>query len=112
MVCYLMIPLTPKSKLDEDLQGKSVDPTYYRRMIGSLMYLTSIKRIFRYLKGTIDMGLWFSKYSCITLTTYADADHAGSQDIRRNTSGSAQFLGDKLVNCSFKKQKSTAISST
>ncbi|GKB69094.1 retrovirus-related pol polyprotein from transposon TNT 1-94 [Tanacetum coccineum] len=60
-------------------------------------HLHAIKRIFRYLKGTIDMGLWYSKYSCITLTAYADADHAGCQDTRRNTSGSAQFLGDKLV---------------
>ncbi|GKF27353.1 hypothetical protein Tco_0083247 [Tanacetum coccineum] len=58
------------------------------------------------------MGLWYSKDSCITLTAYADTDHAGCQDTRRSTSGSAQFLGDKLVNCSFKNQKSTAISST
>ncbi|GKB86082.1 hypothetical protein Tco_0958354 [Tanacetum coccineum] len=46
----------------------------------------------------------------MALTAYADADHAGCQDIRRSTSGSAQFLGDKLVNWSSKKQKSTAIS--
>ncbi|GJS54240.1 retrovirus-related pol polyprotein from transposon TNT 1-94 [Tanacetum coccineum] len=108
-------PMVEKSKLDEDLQGKPVDPTHYRGMIGSLMYLTSsrpdlafavcmcaryqakpiekhlhaVKRIFRYLKGTIDMGLWYSKDSFITLTTYADADHAGCQDTRRSTSGSA-----------------------
>nr|GEV29676.1 hypothetical protein [Tanacetum cinerariifolium] len=76
-----------KIKLDEDLQGKPVDATLYRGMIGSLMYLTSsrpdltyaiclcaryqakptekhlntIKRIFRYLKGTINMGFWYSK---------------------------------------------------
>ncbi|GKF73904.1 hypothetical protein Tco_0220236, partial [Tanacetum coccineum] len=58
------------------------------------------------------MGLWYSKDSCITLIAYADADHVGCQDTRRSTSGSAQFLGDKLVRWSFKKQKSTAISST
>ncbi|GKC71581.1 hypothetical protein Tco_1117464 [Tanacetum coccineum] len=58
------------------------------------------------------MGLWYSKDSCITLTTYVDADHAGCQDTRRSTSGSAQFLGEKLVSWSSKKQKSTAISST
>ncbi|GJT92298.1 retrovirus-related pol polyprotein from transposon TNT 1-94 [Tanacetum coccineum] len=44
--------------------------------------------------------------------TYADADHAGCQDTRRSTSGSAQFFGDKLVSWSLKKQKSTAISTT
>ncbi|GKC25411.1 retrovirus-related pol polyprotein from transposon TNT 1-94 [Tanacetum coccineum] len=48
----------------------------------------------------------------MTLTAYADADHAGCQDTRRSTSRSAQFLGDKLVNWSSKKQKSTAISTT
>ncbi|GJS91950.1 retrovirus-related pol polyprotein from transposon TNT 1-94 [Tanacetum coccineum] len=64
------------------------------------------------LKGTINMGLWYSKDSCMSLTAYADADHAGCQDTRHSTSGSAQFLGDKLVSWSSKKQKSTAISST
>ncbi|GKE71350.1 hypothetical protein Tco_1529422, partial [Tanacetum coccineum] len=41
----------------------------------------SYKRIFRYLKGTSDMGLWYSKDSCIALTTYADANHVGSKHI-------------------------------
>nr|GFA54613.1 copia protein [Tanacetum cinerariifolium] len=48
----------------------------------------------------------------MALTAYADAVHAGCQDTRRSTSGSAQFLGDKLVSWSFKKQKSTPISTT
>ncbi|GJY99826.1 hypothetical protein Tco_0517256, partial [Tanacetum coccineum] len=48
----------------------------------------------------------------MSMTAYADADHAGCQDTRRSTSGSAQFLGDKLVSWSSKKQKYTAISST
>ncbi|GJS29128.1 reverse transcriptase domain-containing protein [Tanacetum coccineum] len=63
-------------------------------------------------KGTINTGLWYSKDTGMSLTAYADADHAGCQDTRRSTSGSAQFLGDKLVSWSSKKQKSTAISST
>ncbi|GJV96686.1 retrovirus-related pol polyprotein from transposon TNT 1-94 [Tanacetum coccineum] len=75
-------PMVEKNKLDKDLQGTSVDATLYRDMIGSLTYLMS------------------------------NADHAGFQDTRRSTSGSAQFLGDKLVSWSSKKQKSTAISST
>ncbi|GKD21899.1 hypothetical protein Tco_1223602 [Tanacetum coccineum] len=107
-------------------------------MIGSLMYLTSsrpelvfvvcmcaryqakptekhlyvVKRIFRYLKGTINMGLWYSKDSCIALTALADADHAGCQYTIKSTSGSMQLLGDRLVSWSLKKQKSTVISST
>ncbi|GJT84233.1 retrovirus-related pol polyprotein from transposon TNT 1-94 [Tanacetum coccineum] len=54
----------------------------------------------------------YSKDTDMSLTAYADADHAGCQDTRCSTSGSAQFLGDKLVSWSSKKQKSTAISST
>ncbi|GJT09795.1 retrovirus-related pol polyprotein from transposon TNT 1-94 [Tanacetum coccineum] len=88
-------PMVDKSKLDEDLQGKPVDPTHYRGMI-----------------GTIDMGLWYSKDSCITLTAYADADHAGCQDTKRSTSGSAQFMTDKLVRWLSKNKKCTTISST
>ncbi|GJW15923.1 retrovirus-related pol polyprotein from transposon TNT 1-94 [Tanacetum coccineum] len=131
-------PMIKTKKLDEDLQGKPVDATLYHGMIGSLMYLTAsrpdlnyavclcaryqakptdkhlqaVKRIFRYLNGTINIGLWYSKDTDMSLTAYADADHAGCQDTRRSTSGSAQFLGDKLVSWSSKKQKSTAISST
>ncbi|GJR27893.1 hypothetical protein Tco_1104125 [Tanacetum coccineum] len=130
--------MVEKNKLEKDLQGTPVDATLYRGMIGSLMYLTSsrpeliyavclcawyqanpiekhlntVKQIFRYLKGTINMGIWYSKDTVMSLTAYADAYHVGSQDTRRSTYGSAQFLGDKLVSWSSKKQKSTAISST
>ncbi|GKB74779.1 hypothetical protein Tco_0936191, partial [Tanacetum coccineum] len=62
--------------------------------------------------GTINWGLWYPKDTAMALTTYADADHASCQDTRRSTSGSAQFLGDKLVRWSSMKQKSTAISTT
>ncbi|GKB61382.1 uncharacterized mitochondrial protein-like protein [Tanacetum coccineum] len=58
------------------------------------------------------MGLWYLKDTGMSLTSYSDADHTGCQDTRRSTSGCAQFLGDKLVSWSSKKQKSTLISST
>ncbi|GJR11002.1 hypothetical protein Tco_0793654 [Tanacetum coccineum] len=58
------------------------------------------------------MGLSYSKDTKMSLTAYADADHAGCQDTRHSTSRRAQFLGDKLVSWSLKKQKSTAILST
>ncbi|GKA34400.1 retrovirus-related pol polyprotein from transposon TNT 1-94 [Tanacetum coccineum] len=96
-------PMVDKTKLDADLQGKLVDPTYYRGMIGSLMYLTSSRP---------DLIFAYSKDIDISLTAYADAVHARYQDSRRSTSGSAQLLGDKLFSWSSKKQKSTAISST
>ncbi|GJS73948.1 retrovirus-related pol polyprotein from transposon TNT 1-94 [Tanacetum coccineum] len=131
-------PMVEKMKLDEDRQGKLVDPTCFRRMVGSLMYLSAsrpdivfvvcmcaryqakptkkhlhaIKRIFRYLKGTIHMGLWYPKDFGFALRAFVDADYTGCQDTRRSTSGSAQFLRDKLVSWSSKKQKSTAISTT
>nr|GEX43106.1 hypothetical protein [Tanacetum cinerariifolium] len=108
---FVDTPMVEKSKLDKDLQGKLVDATLYRDMIGSLMYLTSSRPDLIY-AGTINMGLWYSKDTDMSLTAYADADHAGCQDTRRSTSGSAQFLGDKLVSWSSKKQKSTAILST
>ncbi|GJU14318.1 retrovirus-related pol polyprotein from transposon TNT 1-94 [Tanacetum coccineum] len=90
-----------KYKLDEDTQGKAVDPTHYRGMVGTFMYLTSSRP---------DLGLWYSKDSSIALTAFADADHAGCQDTRQSTSGSMQLLGDKLVSWSSKRQKSVAIS--
>ncbi|GJV97364.1 retrovirus-related pol polyprotein from transposon TNT 1-94 [Tanacetum coccineum] len=52
-------------------------------------HLQEVKRIFRYLNGTINMGLWYSKDTDMSLTVYADADHVGCQDTRRSTSGSA-----------------------
>ncbi|GKF54332.1 hypothetical protein Tco_0161242, partial [Tanacetum coccineum] len=70
-------------------------------------HLEAIKCVFWYLKGTINMGLWYTKDNAMSLTAYADADHAGCQDSR-----SAQFLGDRLVSWSSKKQRSTAISTT
>ncbi|GJS66743.1 hypothetical protein Tco_0681307 [Tanacetum coccineum] len=75
-------------------------------------HLKAVKRVFRYLQRTINMGLWYPKDTAMALTAYADADHAGCKDTRRSTSGSAQFLSDKLVSWSSKKQTSTSISST
>ncbi|GJX16881.1 retrovirus-related pol polyprotein from transposon TNT 1-94 [Tanacetum coccineum] len=97
-------PMVDRLKLDEDLMGIPAKPTK--------KHFEAIKRVFRYLKGTINMGLWYPKDNAMSLTAYADADHAGCQDSRRSTSGSAQFLGDRLVSWSSKKQRSTAISTT
>ncbi|GKE61503.1 retrovirus-related pol polyprotein from transposon TNT 1-94, partial [Tanacetum coccineum] len=125
------------TKLDADLQGTPVDQTKYRSMIGGLMYLTAsrpniafatfvcaryqarptgkhlkeAKRIFRYLRQTINMGLWYSKDYGFELIAYVDADHAGCNDDCKITSRGIQFLGDKLVSWSSKKQDCTAMSS-
>ncbi|GJX50171.1 hypothetical protein Tco_0277016 [Tanacetum coccineum] len=58
------------------------------------------------------MGMWYPRDTGFNLTAFADADHAGCQDSRKSTSGSAQFLREKLVSWSSKKQKCTAISTT
>ncbi|GKE42895.1 retrovirus-related pol polyprotein from transposon TNT 1-94, partial [Tanacetum coccineum] len=87
-----------------------VDPTLYQSK-PTKKHLEAVKRVFWYLQGSINMGLWYPKDTTMALTAYADADHAGCQDTRRSTSGSAQFLGDKLVSWSSKKQTSTSISS-
>nr|GEZ60354.1 hypothetical protein [Tanacetum cinerariifolium] len=131
-------PIVEKSKLDEDKEGKAVDPSHYCGMIGTLLFQTAsrpdlqfaicvcaryharptekyvhaVKRIFRYLRGIVHRGLWYPKDSSVALTAFADADHAGCQDTRRSTSGSVQFLGERLISWSSKRQKSDAISST
>ncbi|GJS35752.1 retrovirus-related pol polyprotein from transposon TNT 1-94 [Tanacetum coccineum] len=128
-------PLATKPKLDVDLSGEPVDQSDYRSKIGSLMYLTSsrpdlvqavcycaryqarptqkhlkkVKRIFKYLKGTINMGLWYPKDSGFKLTAFLDVDHVGCIDTRKSTSGGIQFLGDKLVSWMSKKQNCTAM---
>nr|GEV73445.1 uncharacterized mitochondrial protein AtMg00810-like [Tanacetum cinerariifolium] len=66
--------------------------------------------IFCYIKGTINLGLLYSKDSGFDLTAYSDADHAGCHLDRKSTSGSVQFLGDKLVCWSYKKQNYVSIS--
>nr|GFA33328.1 uncharacterized mitochondrial protein AtMg00810-like [Tanacetum cinerariifolium] len=115
-------PMEIKDKLDLDQNGTSVDATKYCSIIGALMYLTSsrpdivhatclcpryhakptennlkeVKRIFRYLRGTINMGLWYTKDFGFELTGFSDADYAGCKDTFKSTSGGAQFLGEKL----------------
>nr|GEV49767.1 uncharacterized mitochondrial protein AtMg00810-like [Tanacetum cinerariifolium] len=125
--------------LDVDLSGTPVDQTKYHSMVGALMYLTAsrpyivhatcycaryqakptekhltaVKRIFRYLKDTIHMGLWYPKDTGFELTAFSDSDHAGCLDSRKSTYGGIQFLsGDKLVSWSSKKKDYTSMSST
>nr|GEZ34974.1 retrovirus-related Pol polyprotein from transposon TNT 1-94 [Tanacetum cinerariifolium] len=129
-------PMEIKDKLDLDQNGTPVDATIYCSMIGALMYLTSsrpdivhatclcaryqakptkkhlkeVKRIFRYLRGTINTGLWYTKDSGFELTGFSDAYYTGCKDTFKSTSGGAQFLGEKLVSCSSRKQDCTTLS--
>nr|GFB45798.1 hypothetical protein [Tanacetum cinerariifolium] len=97
-------PMVEKSKLDEDKEGKVVDPSHYHASRPDLQFdicmcaryharptkkhVHAVKRIFRYLRGTVHRGLWYPKDSSVALTSFADADYAGCQDTRRSTSGS------------------------
>ena len=130
--------MSQTSKLFSDESGKSVDITRYRGMIGSLLYLTAsrpdimysvcvcarfqanpkeshlnaIKRIFRYLSGTINLGLFYPISNTFDLVGYSDADYAGSQTDRKSTSGVCNFLGSSLVCWQSKKQTSVALFTT
>ncbi|GKE20716.1 retrovirus-related pol polyprotein from transposon TNT 1-94 [Tanacetum coccineum] len=77
-------PMVEKSKLYEDLQGTPIDATLYRVCLCARYqakpiekHLNAVKQIFRYLKGTINIGLWYSKDTGMSMTAYADADHSG-----------------------------------
>ncbi|GKE74895.1 retrovirus-related pol polyprotein from transposon TNT 1-94 [Tanacetum coccineum] len=84
------IHMVDRLKLDEDPLGILVDQEY--QASPTKKHLEALKRVFRYLRGTINWGLWYPKDTAMALTAYADANHAGCQDTRRSTSGSAQFL--------------------
>jgi hypothetical protein len=129
-------PMAPRTNIDADKSGKPFDQKRYRSMIGSLLYLTAsrpdimfatcmcaryqaaptdlhcqaVKRIFRYLKGTPNLGLWYPRDTGFNLTAYSDADHAGCKLDRKSTSGTLQFLGDKIVSWSSKKQNCVSLS--
>ncbi|KAI3772514.1 hypothetical protein L6452_03700 [Arctium lappa] len=129
-------PKAPPLKIHADPAGKPVDITIYRGMIGSLLYLiasrpdimyvtclcaryqsnhkeshlTAVKCIFRYLKGTMNMGLWYSKDSGFDPIGYSDSDFAGSKVDRKSITGSCQLLGGILVSWSSKKQHSVSTS--
>ena len=75
-------------------------------------HVLAIKRIFRYLKGTTEFGIWYPKGNELTLVAYTDVDWAGSIDDRKSTSGAALYLGDCLVSWSSKKQPLVSLSTT
>ncbi|GJZ24798.1 hypothetical protein Tco_0562257 [Tanacetum coccineum] len=131
-------PMSTETKLTRDEEGESVDNTKYRGMIGSLLYLTAsrpiimfsvclcarfqedpktshleaVTRIFRYIKGTRHLGLWYPKGSDIETIVYADSNHAGDYVDRKSTSGVCTFMGCCLTSWFLKKQIALAISTT
>nr|GFC03848.1 ribonuclease H-like domain-containing protein [Tanacetum cinerariifolium] len=98
----------------------TIDPTLFiRRFQDNILvakttekHLKEVKRIFRYLRGTVKTRLWYTKDSGFELTGFSDADYAGCKDTFKSTFGGAQFLGEKLVSWSLKKQDCTTLSTT
>ncbi|GKA02044.1 hypothetical protein Tco_0674709 [Tanacetum coccineum] len=110
--------MVPPNNLGPDLNGKAVNETQYRGMIGSLMYLTAsrpgiqfstclyaryqvnpkeshliaVKRIFWYIKGTPNLGLWYLKFLGFDLKGYSDSDYAGCNMDRKSTSAKVEYV--------------------
>ncbi|WVZ93982.1 hypothetical protein U9M48_039928 [Paspalum notatum var. saurae] len=131
-------PMSTNTVLDADEDVETVDQKEFRGMIGSLLYLTAtrpdiqfvvclcacyqasprtshrqaVKRIFRYLKFTPELGLWYSSSSSLSLRGFSDADHAGCRIDLKSTSGTCQLLGTSLVSWSSRKQASVALFTT
>ena len=123
-------PVDTQAKLSADLGDPVADPTAYQSLAGALQYLTftgpdltyavqqvclhmhdsreshlaALKRILRYVRGTVGFGLVLHRSPSAELVVYTDADWAGCPDTRRSTSGYAVFLGDNLVSWSSKRQ--------
>ncbi|KAL2327656.1 hypothetical protein Fmac_021083 [Flemingia macrophylla] len=122
-------PMHPSSALTLDEDSPNVDQTQYKAMIGSLLYLTTsrpdimfsvyvcarfqveprevhlkaVKRILRYLKGTINFGLCFRRSQDFSLLVYCDADYAGDRWERKSISGGYHFIGNSLVSWTSKR---------
>jgi len=135
---HMDTPMSTACYLDKDETGQSVDIKKYRGMIGSLLYLSAsrpdimfsvcmcvrfqanpkeshlsaVKRIMRYLLGTINIGLWYPKNSTCNLIWYSDSDFAGCKTDRRRTCGTYHFIGFVVVSWHSKKQNSVVLSTT
>ena len=130
------ILMVTATKLEINTKKTKVDISNYRGMIGSLLYLTAsrpdimfltclcarfqadpreshliaIKRIFRYLKGTTNLGIWFPRDSGFDLIGCSDADYPGCRIDEKSTTCTCQFLGNKLVSWFSKKRHSVSTS--
>ncbi|WVZ93752.1 hypothetical protein U9M48_039709, partial [Paspalum notatum var. saurae] len=131
-------PMSTNTALDITEDGEAVDQKKFRGMIGSLLYLTAtrpdiqfavclcaryqasprtshyqaVKRIFKYLKFTPELGLWYSSGYSLSLRGFSYADHAGCRIDRKSTFGTCQLLGTSLVSWSSHKQASVSLSTT
>jgi hypothetical protein len=130
-------PVDTQSKLSATQGDLVPDATEYRSLAGALQYLTLtrpdisyavqqvclhmhaprmphlalVKRVLRYIRGTLDFGLHLHACSSTTPTAYSDADWVGCPDSRRSTSGYCVYYGDSLISWSSKHQTTVSRSS-
>lgn len=131
-------PIVPGCKLVKDESGVKVDKIYFKQIVGSLMYLTVTrpdvmfvvglisrymenptelhlqvaKRVLRYLKGTLDFGIFYKKGGNNELIAYTDSDYAGDLEDRKSTSGYVFLLSSGAVSWLSKKQPIVSLSTT
>jgi len=129
-------PIATNCLMDADEASQPVDSTKYRGLIGSLLYLTAsrpdiqfgvclcarfqvnpkeshfkaAKKILKYLKGTINVGLWYPGDSNITFSGFSDSDYAGCKLDRKSTSGTCHLLGSSLISWNSKKKACVSLS--
>ncbi|KAL6178293.1 hypothetical protein ACLB2K_049811 [Fragaria x ananassa] len=131
-------PIVPGSKLTKEGEGKKVDATQFKQVVGSLMYLTATrpdlmyivclisrymaspteghlfaaKRVLRYLKGTLEYGVFYERKGAVELVAYTNSDYASDCDDRKSTSGYVFKLSGGAVAWSSKKQPIVTLSTT
>ncbi|GKF31582.1 hypothetical protein Tco_0101380, partial [Tanacetum coccineum] len=88
-------PVDLEKPLVKDGNANDVDVHLYKSMIGSLMYLTASRPDIIYLKGKLNLGLWYSRDSPFELVAYTANDYAGATQDRKSTTGGCQFLGNR-----------------
>ncbi|GKA42451.1 putative ribonuclease H-like domain-containing protein [Tanacetum coccineum] len=99
-------PMETKMALTKDEEADDVDVT------PKTSHLNAVKRIFKYLKGKPNLGLWYPRESPFDLEAYSDSDYAGANLDRKSTTGGCQFLGRRLISWQCKKQTIVATSTT
>nr|GEU40314.1 hypothetical protein [Tanacetum cinerariifolium] len=104
-------PMDKENPWGKDGPGKDVE-LHLHQVIPKECHLHDVKRIFRYLKGHLKLGLWYPKYSPFDLVAYSDSDYGGATQDRKSTTGGCQFLVRRLISWQCKQQTIVATSTT
>jgi hypothetical protein len=134
----VMNPIVPGFKIRKNKKGNRIDETYYKQIVGSLMYITATRpdmmfvmsfismfmvgliefhlqianRALRYLKGTVDYGIFYKKNGDRQLVAFTDSDYVRDLEDRKSTSGYVFMPSEGAVSWSSKKQLIFTLSTT